>query len=415
MLTKDEEMLGGLVHAAHLTSIEDLSALVAVHAAVWDLSQTMIYVVDLQQQFLVPLPGQRDEAGDPLERIRIDATMAGRAFRNVEVVRVRPATHPSAAEPVEPSAEDRPQRLWLPLLDGTERLGVMAVTVPELTVTTSWRARYLASLVAFLVEGKKGASDSYAILARTRPMNLSAEVLWNLMPARTFANERVVVSAVLEPAYEMGGDAFDYALNGDTMHVSIFDAMGHDTAAGLTATIAIGCYRNRRREGADLLGVSEAIDQAIDEQFARSRFATGVLAALDTTTGRLTWINRGHHPPLVIRDNRTTISLDTPPSPPMGLGLGQAANVATYHLEPGDRLLLYTDGIIEAQSPEGELFGLRRFTDFVIRHESSGLTPPETLRRLIQSILSHQDGQLQDDATVVLLEWRTQAQRQLTL
>ncbi|WP_218004580.1 PP2C family protein-serine/threonine phosphatase [Microtetraspora niveoalba] len=415
MRSDDERMLGGLVHASHLVSLENVPALVAEHAALWGLSETTIYIADLQQLSLVPLPGQRSESGEPPAPIRIDATLAGRAYRNVEIVRVGAATHPSAGEAAEPPVEEGPLRLWVPLLDGTERLGVIAVTVAEPTPATGWRIRYLASLLAFILESKRAVSDSYAVLERTRPMNLSAEVLWNLMPARTFANERVVVGAALEPAYEMGGDTFDYALNGDIMHLAIFDAMGHDTAAGLTATIAIGAYRYSRRQGVDPVAASEAIDAAIGEQFAGTRFATGVLAALNTATGRLVWVNRGHHPPLVIRDKRTTISLDGTPSPPMGLGLSVPASLAEYHLEPGDRLLLYTDGIIEARSPEGEPFGLRRFIDFVVRQEAGGLTTPETLRRLIQSILAHQEGRLQDDATVVLLEWRTQTQPRLML
>jgi serine phosphatase RsbU (regulator of sigma subunit) len=235
------------------------------------------------------------------------------------------------------------------------------------------------------------------------------------MPPGTIANDEIVVSAVLEPAYEVGGDAYDYATDGHTLHLSIFDAMGHDTEAGLTASVAIGCYRNTRRRGTDLLTISETIDEAIAEQFAIQRFATGILATLDTGTGSLTWINRGHHPPLVIRHGRQVATLETTPSPPMGLRLGATVGPATYQLEPGDRLLFYTDGIIEARNPDNELFGLERFIDFVIRREADGMPAPETLRRLVQTILDHQRGVLQDDATVVLVEWRAQHHDRLTL
>ncbi len=245
-------------------------------------------------------------------------------------------------------------------------------------------------------------------------MTMSAEVLWNLIPGRTFANNRVVVSAVLEPAYEVGGDAYDYAFTDDVLHLSIFDAMGHDTAAGLTATIAMGASRNNRRQGADLLTASEAIDAAIAEQFT-DRFATGILADLDTRTGWLTWVNRGHHPPLVLRSGRQVATLDSSPSPPMGFGLGLSAGLARYQLEPGDRLLLYTDGVIEAQSPDGEPFGLERFMHFIIRREADDVPAPETLRRLIKAVLDHQHGRLQDDATVLLVEWQTRRQCQLVL
>lgn len=398
-----EGMLGGLLRSGHLASLEDLPALVTEHAARAGLAHAMLYVADLQQQFLVPLPGQRDEAGNPLERIPIDTTVAGLAFRGVEPVHARTAT-PSGAT-AEPFTGEGPRRLWVPLRDCTERIGVLGVIVSHADEAVLTRLSRLAALVSLLVESKRAFSDVYAQLVRTRPMALSAEVLWNLMPGAMFANDRVVVSAALEPAYEVGGDAFDFALNGDLLRLSIFDAMGHDTSAGLTATIAVGCGRKHRREGADVLAAGEAIDEAIADQFATDRFATGILADLDTRTGWLVWANRGHPPPVVLRRGRSVATLDGAFGTPMGLRLGLPTEIGRYQLEPGDRLLLYTDGVIEAQDPQGELFGLERFIDFVIRREADGVPAPETLRRLINTILDHQHGWLQDDATVLLVEW----------
>ncbi len=79
--------------------------------------------------------------------------------------------------------------------------------------------------------------------------------------------------------------------------------------------------------------------------------------------------------------------------------------VYTERLEPGDRLLLYTDGITEGRAADGTQFGLDRLSDFVIRHSNSGLTAPETLRRLNHAIMDYQNGRLSDDATIVLIEW----------
>ncbi len=213
----------------------------------------------------------------------------------------------------------------------------------------------------------------------------------------------------------MGGDAFDYGLDYDTLHLAVFDAMGHDTSAGLTATIALGSYRNNRRRDIGLLAVSDAIDEAISEQFAGSRFATGILADLDLPTGWLTWVNRGHPPPLVLRHGRVAAVLDSSPDLPMGFALSPARRLPRYQLEPGDRLLFYTDGITEAETPEGERFGLERFTNFIIKREADGISAPETVRRLIHAILRHQRGRLQDDATVLLVEWRSGRQFDLSM
>ena len=99
----------------------------------------------------------------------------------------------------------------------------------------------------------------------------------------------------------------------------------------------------------------------------------------------------------------------------MGIGLPIGTGLVSHRLEPGDRLLFYTDGVVEAPSPDGEAFGLERFIDFVVRREADGVSAPETLRRLIQNLLEYHRGLLQDDATVLTVEWCGQRHRDLTL
>jgi serine phosphatase RsbU (regulator of sigma subunit) len=82
-------------------------------------------------------------------------------------------------------------------------------------------------------------------------------------------------------------------------------------------------------------------------------------------------------------------------------------------LEPGDRLLLYTDGITEARSPDGEFFGEQRLADFITAAAAAAVPAPETVRRLMRSLLTHQADQLQDDASIIMLEWMTGAELQL--
>ncbi|MFB4420885.1 PP2C family protein-serine/threonine phosphatase [Streptomyces sp. QL37] len=386
-------MLGDLIAASHLMTLEQLPGTVASHAAGAGWPQVRIYLADLQQERLYLLAGNVDVGpGDtdvPAE-LSVDGTVAGRAF---QLGKVFPA-----------SASARGQ-WWVPLLDGAERLGVLRVGVPGARVEADEDLNRLAGLVALLLESKRETSDSYSRLVRRRKMRVAAEMEWQLMPPRTFATDRVLISAVMEPAYQVSGDAFDYALTGETVHLSVFDAMGHDTAAGLTANLALAAARNHRRQGAGLLETAEGVSATLTEQFAGSRYATSILADLHLTTGVLTWTNYGHHPPVVIRGNRTVVHLSCPPAPPMGTGLDLPGTLRSDQLEPGDRLVLYTDGITEARNREGQEFGLDGLTDFLIRHHADGLPVPETLRRLIGHHLAHHLGRLDDDATVMLLEW----------
>ena len=82
-------------------------------------------------------------------------------------------------------------------------------------------------------------------------------------------------------AYKAGGDAFDYSLLGDHLHVSIFDALGHDLAAGLMASVGIASCRSTRRAGGSLAAITARADHAIATQFGESRFVTALLCDLD--------------------------------------------------------------------------------------------------------------------------------------
>ncbi|MBD2894458.1 hypothetical protein amrb99_33830 [Actinomadura sp. RB99] len=394
---RGERLLCDLVAASHVISLEQLPGVVAEHAARAGLHDVRIYVVDLQQQVLRLLTGRGADAGrdsgPETEEIRVEGTLAGRAYQNVASVAGQ-------------SEHDGAHHIWVPILDGSERIGVMRVTVDPGDEQAEADAEYLAGLVALLIVSKGPTSDSLARLVRTRDMTVSAEMQWRLLPPMTFANDAMVIGAALEPAYKLGGDTFDYGIAGDTVHLAVFDAMGHDTSAGITATLAVGAHRNSRLQGASLVESGRAIEEVLIEQDASGRFVTGVLAELDTRTGMLSWISHGHPPPVVIRGGRWVTTLACEPGHPLGTDLGVEPAVCREQLEPGDRLLLYTDGIVEARDPDKEEFGLVRFVDFIIRRNADGLPVPETLRRLVHSILVHHEGRLDDDATVLLLEWR---------
>lgn len=388
-------MLMGLLAASHLMPMERVPEQARVHGAYAGFTDVCVYVADVQGSVLrlltgmgldVPAPG--DCVAEP--ELPIEGTLAGRAYQYGEIVPV--------------TVRDDLQ-WWVPMLDGAERLGLVRLTTPHDDDQARQDAESLASLLALLVVTKRDHSDSYARLVRTTPMNVAAEMQWHLMPPRTYADGRVVISAVMEPAYRISGDAFDYALAGPVVHLSIFDAMGHDTAAGLAANLAVGACRNSRRQGSDLVDTSERVEELLLEQFRHDSYVTGILADLDTSTGELTWVNRGHHPPLVIRGGRWTSRLTCPPAHPMGTDLKLPVTVCREQLEPGDRLVLYTDGITEARRPGSNEFGLERFSDFLIRRHADGLPVPETLRRLIQAVMEHHEGHLDDDATILLCEW----------
>ncbi|MDQ3786242.1 MAG: serine/threonine-protein phosphatase [Actinomycetota bacterium] len=344
-----------------------------------------IYLADYEQQALHPLT--------PAASVGIDSTLPGRVFQQVRML----------------PAEGDPPRLWVPLLDGAERVGVFAVEVDDVhdLYDPGLRAqcRWLSMLLGHLVTLTSRYGDGLDQVRLRRPRSTAGELIWSLLPPLTAGVDSFVVSAVLEPRYDVGGDVFDYALSETTASLLIMDAMGHDLHSGLIAATALSAYRAARHAGAGLFEQARAMDHAVGEEFGEHRaFATAVLAELDLRTGHLRYVNAGHPAPLVMRGGKVGKPLTGGRRIPLGLGAAELT-VAEETLQTEDWLVLQTDGISEARDQDGRFFGEERLVDFLQREAAAGHPPPETARRLIKAVLTHQNGELQDDATVLLARW----------
>ncbi len=193
-------------------------------------------------------------------------------------------------------------------------------------------------------------------------------------------------------------------MSGDTTHIAILDAMGHGLEASRIANLAVGAYRNARRRRQTLLETYRFVDEVVADQFGDERFVTGQLAQLDLPSGALRWVSAGHPLPLLVRGRSVVGEIPTTASLPLGLG-ELPAEVIDTALEPGDRVLFYTDGVVEAHNQAGEEYGLGLLADMLGRASAAGEPASETVRRLSHSVLTHQSTDLRDDATLLLVEW----------
>ncbi|MET7876072.1 PP2C family protein-serine/threonine phosphatase [Micromonospora profundi] len=367
---------------------DELSLLVTRAAPAIGATEVVIYLADYTQSILVPLLG----AGLVRDELTIETTLAGRAFTSLDVQR----------------AAETPDRLWVPLLLGCERLGVLEVVSPDAgDAAMDAPAWELAVNIAQVLVNRRLYGDVVERMRRRLPMQVAAEIVWGLLPPLTFATDELVITAILEPCYDVGGDIFDYALNGDVLSVGLFDTCGHGIKASTLASLVVSAYRNARRSGLDLADTAKSIDRWVHSEHPGS-FATALLAELDRRTGQLRIINAGHPGAMLLRDGKAIRELPGPTALPLGLGYLSAGTPRVHQeeLHPGDRILAYTDGITDAKSAEGERFGLDRLVDFVGRALNDGLPSPETMRRLVRAVLAYQDDQLDDDATAMFLEWR---------
>lgn len=383
-----ERLLGTLIDRAHQMPPQLIAPLVAEEIAVIGGRDVVVFLQDYDQLTLVPLPGRRlvTEPPVPID----DGSPAGKAFLSDEIVQE------SAGEAV---------RVFVPLLDGTDRVGVLAFTTESWDEHDQRLARRLAGLVADVLVTKGMYTDRFFQARRRKPMTLSAEMQWALLPPLIMTNPQVAVAGILEPAYEVAGDSFDYALNDNILHLAIIDAMGHGLDAAMMASVAIAAYRHARRSDVDLEDLYAAMDNAIAAHFDEDHFVTVQMARLDVETGVIRWVNAGHPHPLLLRGGRVVRPLESPTTLPLGFG-GDEPEVSEEVLEPGDQVLFYTDGITEGHVSGGAEFGDSRFIQVLEQVADESGAVQETVRRLSHA-LRHARGEVtNDDATLFLVEWR---------
>lgn len=381
-----ERLLGSLLDRAHLMPPRLVGPLVAQEIAEMGGSDVAIYLQDFDHAMMQPLRGP-GLVGVPEP---IDGSPAGTAFRTDRRCEV--------------PQPDGSVRLFLPMLDGSDRVGVLALTLPRVDDNDRRLAQRLAGLTADLVVTKSGYTDTFARTRMTAPMSLSAHLQWQMLPPLVMTTPDIALAGSLEPAYEVGGDSFDYALEDHTLHLAVFDAMGHGLEAATMATLMIAAYRHGRINGNALPDMYREMDAVMASSFP-GRFATAMIGRLDTVTGVLTWINAGHPNGLLVRDGRVVDELGGPVTRPVGFGHAEP-HVHAAQLLPGDRVLFFTDGVVEERVADGGQFGEQRLRQFIEDDALHALPTAETVRLLSHALMKGRGGRTSDDASLLMVEWK---------
>jgi serine phosphatase RsbU (regulator of sigma subunit) len=352
----------------------------------------VLFLIDYAHVELTPHPDVLRHRDEP-DVASLDGSMAGRAFTSQRALAVE--------------REDG-WHVWVPVSDRADRLGVLAMTLPAWDEDTEACCVEIGLAAAPLLIASAQYTDLPHLLRRCHRMDLPAEMQWALLPPLSFSAAGASVAGLLEPAYEVGGDCFDYAYNSGRLDFAMFDMVGHGLRSAVLAALVVGAYRYGRRAGEDLPELADTIDAAARTHPGTVAFATGVLGRLDATTGRLSWMTCGHPLPLIARGGSILAAAAGRPGLPLGMGeFGSVrGDVVEVDLEPGDGVLLYTDGVTEARTPNGDFFGEERLRDLLAREHGAGDSPQEVVRRLVRTTIEHSaDAGLRDDASMLYIHW----------
>lgn len=382
--------VGALLAAAEAAAPVD--AIDVVADALKDMfcaEQVSFLIADFSGDSLIRLGHSSDDAAtrragaETADRVALTDTPHGQALRDQCVVVVE---------------AEGAAWVYAPVTSRGEAVGVLELCHParpdDRMVADVAQA---AHALAYIVIANRRYTDLFEWGQRSIPLSLAAEIQHRLLPGSyTCEAGQFTLAAWLEPAGEVGGDTFDFALGRDELYFSITDAMGHTVNAALLATLMIGGIRNGRRRNADLAEQAHLADEALSTHAGRSQFVTGQIVCIDLETGSAKIVNAGHPPPLRLRDGVVDeVPLDA--DPPFGAVPDSAYTIQSLPLEPGDRLMFLTDGVLERDAANADILGV-----LAAGRENH---PREAVQHVIQAAMRASGDELGDDATALCLDW----------
>jgi hypothetical protein len=212
------------------------------------------------------------------------------------------------------------------------------------------------------------------------------------------------LDVVYRPLDRVGGDLYHAVVEGSVLRLLVADATGHGVTAALSTMLLLREYEAAREAAGGPGEVLRALDARLSPMHARVgvRF-TAVCADLDVERGELRWSSAAHPAPYLVRAGGAAVELSTGGS---FLGVGPAGEFDEWsvRLEPGDALVVYTDGIVEAMRPDGRAFGEARLASALEAAQRAGAPLASAAAAAVDEFLAR--GRFADDATLLSARWR---------
>ncbi|MEV6318564.1 PP2C family protein-serine/threonine phosphatase [Streptomyces sp. NPDC051776] len=307
--------------------------------------------------------------------------------------------------------------------------GALAVSVTTATLHDAWDGQQIYSnLLGLLVVSVASVTTSNAVRTqRQRELNqlrriatTAQEVLLRPVPARLGPLQAASMYLAAEAGAQIGGDLYEAVQTRYGIRVIMGDVRGKGLPAVRSAAVVLGAFREAAHYEDELLGVIDHCAAALRRESTMPGTGTDtdtdndtnwedvaesfvtVLVAEVPDAPQVLLVNRGHPPPMLLRQGKAQALVPTTTLPPLGLEdfiTGPPAKAESYPFAPGDRLLLHTDGVIEARNPANDFFDLAETMEAV-----RPSPPSEFLEQLHQELIHHTNGRLVDDVAMLILD-----------
>lgn len=257
-------------------------------------------------------------------------------------------------------------------------------------------------------EMQGGLKRLQQLAMQDRELEIASTIQRNLLQRTLPHTPEVALVPLQRQANLVGGDWYDVQMSGRTLTVVIGDASGKGIGAALMAAVGLSVLRAEHRLGVGPKKVVERANEALREATDVDAFTTLLYANLDLDSGEVTWLNMGHPSPLILRRSEGEPGprgyyLEGPRNRVLGWFDDPGFAETVINLQPGDRVVLFTDGFIEAKSTEGEVFGEHRFAETVMKLSPLGLDA--IAEGVVADVERFAAGKLDDDLTMLIVEF----------
>jgi sigma-B regulation protein RsbU (phosphoserine phosphatase) len=336
---------------------------------------------------------------NPPDLVLLDIVMPGidgyevcRRLREAEATREIPVMFLSSLEDVRDKAK------------GFELGGNDYLTKPFEILEVKARVRSLLKAKAYADAVREAAE---------RELGIAREIQMGILPSDLTPCTRgtgLDIHAVIEPAKHVGGDLFEVLRAGDGQVVVVVgDVMGKGIPASLFMAVTVTLLRTMARLNQRPEEILKLLNAELAAQNPRMMFVTMACVVVDLATGRMTGASAGHNPLLLVPAAGGPRYVFRSSGIPLGLKPGSAYKSETLDLAPGDTLVLYTDGVTEAEDRDEEQFGSPRLLEFF--SGGAGKTAGETVSRLLAGVRAFEAGAPQADDITILAVRKEEARR----
>jgi sigma-B regulation protein RsbU (phosphoserine phosphatase) len=265
----------------------------------------------------------------------------------------------------------------------------------------------LASVAAIRVENARLVEARFQQERLERELQLAMEIQQRFQPTAPPVVPGYELQGISFPCYEIGGDYYDFIQRDDgRMVIALGDVSGKGTAAALLMSSLHAAIHAQTGSHDTLVKTISAVNRYLADNIPPNRFVTLFYAELDPESGALSFLNAGHNPPLIVHAAGTVEQLASG-GLPLGIKADADYREGRTHLQMGDVLVIYSDGVTEATSPSGEEFGPTRLYEVVSRNVDASAAG---IRDRIESALTKfsQGTQAADDITLVIVKRQTE-------